>query len=65
MRPWFKVSSERPEKLGINLATPGLVVLGVVHYIDTTPLSAWIFKFEYYKVQQMSGLTSQSNLSML
>ena len=24
--PWFKVSSERPERRGINLAIPGLVV---------------------------------------
>ena len=24
--PWFKVSSERPEKQGIDLAIPGLVV---------------------------------------
>ena len=30
--PRFKVSSERPEKRGIDLATPGLVVQRVIHY---------------------------------
>ena len=30
--PRFKVSSERPEKRGIDLATPGLVVWSVIHY---------------------------------
>ena len=29
--PWFKVSSERPEKRGIDLATPGLVVQRVIN----------------------------------
>ncbi|MEW8547104.1 MAG: hypothetical protein AB2693_26615 [Candidatus Thiodiazotropha sp.] len=28
----FKVSSERPEEWGIELAIPGLVVLSVIHY---------------------------------
>ena len=29
--PRFKVSSERPEKRGIDLATPGLVTFSVEH----------------------------------
>ncbi|MEW8545348.1 MAG: hypothetical protein AB2693_17640 [Candidatus Thiodiazotropha sp.] len=32
----FKVSSERPEERGIEVAMPGLVVRSVIHY--TTPL---------------------------
>ena len=36
--PWFKVSSERPEKRGIDLATPGLVVWSVIHYATAAPL---------------------------
>ena len=35
--PRFKVSSERPEKRGIDLATPGLVVQRVVHYTTAAP----------------------------
>ena len=35
--PRFKVSSERPEKRGIDLATPGLVVQRVIHYTTTAP----------------------------
>ena len=30
--PRFKVSSERPEKRGIDLAIPGFVVWRVIHY---------------------------------
>ena len=30
--PQFKVSFERPEKQGIDLAIPGLVVWRVIHY---------------------------------
>ena len=30
--PRFTVSSERPEKRGIDLAIPGLVVWRVIHY---------------------------------
>ena len=37
--PRFKVSSERPEKRGIDLATPGLVVQRVIHYTTAAPLS--------------------------
>ena len=33
----FKVSSNRPEKQGINLAIPGLVVYRVIHYTTTAP----------------------------
>ena len=36
--PRFKVSSERPEKRGIDLATPGLVVQRVIHYTTAAPL---------------------------
>ena len=39
----FKVSSERPEKLGIGPAIPGLVVQCVIHYTTAT---AWAY-FEY------------------
>ena len=35
--PRFKVSSERPEKRGIDLATPGLVVQRVIHYNTAAP----------------------------
>ena len=38
--PWLKVSSERLEKLGIDLATPELVVQHVIHY--TTAAPNWI-----------------------
>ena len=37
-RPRFKVSSERPEKQGIDLAIPGLVVLHVIHYTTAAPV---------------------------
>ena len=37
MEPWFKVSSEGPEKWGISLAIPGLVVQCVIHYTTTAP----------------------------
>ena len=37
--PRFKVSSERPEKRGIDLATPGLVVQRVIHYTTAAPLA--------------------------
>ena len=36
--PRFKVSSERPEKRGIDLATPGLVVQRVIHYTTAAPV---------------------------
>ena len=35
--PRFKVSSERQNKRGIDLAIPGLVVWHVIHYTTTTP----------------------------
>ena len=35
--PRFKVSSERPEKRGIDLAIPGLVVYRVIHYTTAAP----------------------------
>ena len=35
--PWFKVSYERLEKLGIDLAVPGLVVFVVIHYSTAAP----------------------------
>ena len=34
---WFKVSSEIPEKQGINLATPGFAIQCVIHYTTTAP----------------------------
>ena len=37
--PRFKVSSERPEKWGIDLATPGLVVQSVIHYTTAAPVT--------------------------
>ena len=37
--PRFKVSSERPEKRGIDLAIPGLVVKRVYHNTDAAPSS--------------------------
>ena len=39
--PRFKVSSERPEKRGIDLATPGLVVQRVIHYTTAAPIIAY------------------------
>ena len=36
--PRFKVSSERPEKRGIELAIPGLVVKRVIYYTTAAPL---------------------------
>ena len=39
--PRFKVSSERPEKRGIDLATPGLVVQRVIHYTTAAPRKVW------------------------
>ena len=35
--PRFKVSSERPEKRGIDLAIPGLVVKRIFHYTTAAP----------------------------
>ena len=35
--PRFKVSSERPNKRGIDLAIPGLVVWRVIHYSAAAP----------------------------
>ena len=35
--PRFKVSSKGPEKWGINLAIPGLVIWHVIHYTTPTP----------------------------
>ena len=35
--PRFKVSSKRPEKRGIDLAIPGLVVNCVIHYTTGAP----------------------------
>ena len=37
--PRFKVSPERPEKRGINLAAPRLAVQRVVHYTTAAPIS--------------------------
>ena len=36
--PRFKVSSERPEKRGIDLAIPGLVVQRVIHNTAAAPI---------------------------
>ena len=35
--PRFKVSSERPDKRGIDLVIPGLVVLCVILYTTAAP----------------------------
>ena len=35
--PRFKVSSERPDERGIDLAIPGLVVKRVIHYTTAAP----------------------------
>ena len=36
-RPRFKVLSERPEKRGIDLAIPELIVYRVIHYTIAAP----------------------------
>ena len=43
--PRFEVSSERPEKRGIDLATPGLVVQRVIHYTTAAPDEAFQTEF--------------------
>ena len=45
--PRFKVSSERPEKRGIDLATPGLVVQRVIHYTTAAPANGTIYNIRY------------------
>ena len=35
--PWFNVLSERPEKRGIDLTIPGLIVQRVIHYTTASP----------------------------
>ena len=35
---WFTVSSERPEKRGIDLAIPRLVIWRVIHYCTAASL---------------------------
>ena len=35
--PWFKVSCDRLEKIGMDLVTPGSVVQRVIHYTILTP----------------------------
>ena len=37
-KPWFKASSERPAKPGINLASPGFVVQRVSHHTTDYPV---------------------------
>ena len=39
--PMYKVSSERPEKPGTDLVTPGLVVPHVTHYTTSTPFDSY------------------------
>ena len=49
-RPRFKVSSEKSEKWGIELAIPGLVVQCVIHYTTATagsPLRKESLPFSY------------------
>ena len=48
MGPRFKVSSERPKKRGIDLATPGLVVQRVIHYITAAPKSIGKFRCVFF-----------------
>ena len=40
MEPPFKVSSERPEKWGIDVGIPELVVQHNIHYTTASPLNA-------------------------
>ena len=53
--PRFKVSSERPEKRGIDLATPGLVVQRVIHYTTAAPI--------YNKKNNKNGNNTTSKIS--
>ena len=39
--PQFKVSSERPEKRGIDHAIPGLIVQLVIHSTSAAPAPSW------------------------
>ena len=39
--PRFKVSSERPEKRGIDRAIPGLIVQFVIHSTTASPAPRW------------------------
>ena len=41
MRYKMEVLSERPEKQGIDLAIPGLVVQHVIHFTTATPVFKW------------------------
>ena len=40
--PWFKVSSERPEKRELILGIPGLVVQRVIHCTTVAPAAILI-----------------------
>ena len=40
-RPWFKVSSERPEKWRMDHVIPGLIVQLVIHSTTAAPVPRW------------------------
>lgn len=40
MGPWFIVSSKRPERRRMDIATPEMVVQGVIHFTCAAPLLA-------------------------
>ena len=48
MGPRLKVSSERPEKRGIDLVIPGLVVWRDIYYTTTAPNCIQTQKHEIY-----------------
>ena len=39
--PRFKISSEKPEKRGIDHAIPGLIVQLVIHFTTAAPAPRW------------------------
>ena len=53
--PRFKVSSERPEKRGMKLAIPGLVVWRIIHYSTAAPVP--IIVSPYLELHKLSVRT--------
>ena len=45
----FKVSSERPEQQGVDLAIPGVVVLRDIHHTTAVPLNGGFFQCSTFK----------------
>ena len=56
MGPGFKVSSERPEKWGIDLVIPALVVLRVIHYTTAAPAFLEPYSYMYLSQLQIRGV---------